>query len=152
MTGRMTPNLSTSTPARVLRLGWLGLIPFLAPALVGWLWPIGAPIAGAALAIYAALILSFLGGGRWGMAVAAPHVENRIVSLAMLPTLTGFGLLMVPAEWRGWQLSGLALAHLVQGLWDMRATSVPAWYASLRGQLTLFALVGLALGLAVFTD
>ena len=148
----MTSNLPVSTPRPVLFYGRLGLIPFLAPGLAGWLWPATEPLAGTALAVYAALILSFLGGGRWGMAVAAPHVATRIVSLAMLPTLAGFGLLMIPAEWRGWQLSGLALANLVQGLWDMRATTVPAWYASLRGQLTLFALIGLALGLAVFAD
>jgi ribose/xylose/arabinose/galactoside ABC-type transport system permease subunit len=146
----MTSNPPVSTPRAVLIYGRLGLIPFLAPVLIGWLWPVAAPIAGAALAVYAALILSFLGGGRWGIAVAALRVEPRIVSLAMLPTLAGFGLLMIPAEWRGWQMAGLAVAHLVQGLWDMRATTVPAWYASLRGQLTLFALVGLALGLAVF--
>ncbi|MFZ4606922.1 MAG: DUF3429 domain-containing protein [Caulobacter sp.] len=145
----MAIKASATTPPWVLRFGRLRLIPFLAPGLAGWIWPASAPAAGAALAVYAALILSFLGGGRWGMAVAAPQVDGRIVSLAMLPSLAGFALLMLPAEARGWQLAGLAAAHILQGVWDLRATTVPAWYAGLRGQLTLVAVAGLALGLVV---
>eukprot|EP01035_Chromulina_nebulosa_P061525 gene61525-biopygen44680 len=38
------------------------------------------------------------------------------------------------------------------GIAGLLHTTVPTWYASLRGQLTLFALVGLAFGLAVFAD
>ncbi|MDO9223131.1 MAG: DUF3429 domain-containing protein [Caulobacter sp.] len=145
----MAIKASATTPPWVLRFGRLGLIPFLAPGLAGWVWPASAPAAGAALAVYAALILSFLGGGRWGMAVAAPQVDSRIVTLAMLPSLAGFALLMLPAEARGWQLAGLAAAHILQGAWDLRANTVPAWYAGLRGQLTLVALAGLTLGLLV---
>ena len=146
MTTPATPPVPV--PAPVLLYGRLGLIPFLAPAPAAWLWPDLAPAAGAVLAVYAALILSFLGGARWGMAVAAPRIDGRIVSLAMLPSLAGLALLMLPEAWRGWQLAGLAAAHALQGLWDLRATTVPAWYASLRGQLTLAALAGLALGVA----
>ena len=145
----MTDRTAVPTPTWVLIYGRLGLIPFLAPGIIGWIWPAYAPLAGSTLAVYAALILSFLGGGRWGMAVACPDVDNRIVSLAMLPSLAGFALLMLPADQRLWQLGGLAVAHMLQGVWDLRAKAVPAWYASLRGQLTLAALVGLALGMAV---
>jgi hypothetical protein len=84
------------------------------------------------------------------MAVTARAVDNRIVSLAMLPSLAGFALLMLPAEWRGWQLAGLAAAHGLQGVWDLRATTVPDWYAGLRGQLTLAAMAGLIMGLVLF--
>jgi hypothetical protein len=147
----MPDNSDATTPLWVLRYGRLGLIPFVAPGLVGLVSPVAAPIAGAALAAYAALILSFLGGARWGIAVTAPVVNNTTVSLAMLPSLAGFALLMLPAEWRGWQLAGLGAAHMLQGLWDLRSTTVPAWYASLRGQLTLGALLGLALGIVVLT-
>ena len=133
-----------------LRLGYAGLLPFLAGAVLVWLVrPEVHPYVALALSGYAAVILSFLGGGRWGMAVAAPDLDNRIVSLAMLPSLAGFALLMLPAEQRLWQLGGLAGAHILQGIWDLRARSAPAWYASLRGQLTLTALIGLALGMAV---
>jgi hypothetical protein len=137
-------------PNRVLGYGRLGLIPFLAPGPLALLAPDIAETAGLALAVYAALILSFLGGGRWGMAVGQAEVDNRVVSLAMLPSLAGYALLMLPAEGRGWQLAGLAAAHILQGLWDLRATSVPVWYRGLRGQLTLGAVVGLALGVVVF--
>ena len=143
----MTTKAKTSAPPWVLHYGRLGLIPFLLPAPAGWIWPALVPLAGSALAVYAALILSFLGGARWGMAVTARVVDNRIVSLAMLPSLAGFALLMLPAEWRGWQLAGLAAAHGLQGIWDLRATTVPDWYAGLRVQLTLVALSGLVLGM-----
>jgi len=56
---------------------------------------------------------------------------------------------MLPAEWRGWQFAGLGTAHMLQGFWDLRATTVPVWYANLRGQLTLGALLGLTLGIVV---
>lgn len=145
-----TRNAAASTPSWILFYGQLGLIPFIAPSVVGWFWPAAVPLAGSALAIYAALILSFLGGGRWGMAIQAPSVDNRIVSLAMLPSLAGFALLLLPSEHRGWQLAGLAAAHVLQGAWDLRAANVPMWYADLRGRLTLAAVMGLVLGIAVF--
>ena len=145
----MTSNDKASTPRWIFYYGRLGLIPFLLPAIVGWIWPAAAPSAGSALAIYAALILSFLGGARWGMAVTARALDTRVVSLAMLPSLAGFALLMLPNDWRGWQLAGLAAAHILQGIWDLRAMSVPEWFASLRSQLTLAALAGLTLGMAL---
>ena len=47
----------------------------------------------AALAIYAALILSFLGGAQVGVRGGAATSERAVVvSLAMLPTLVGFAL------------------------------------------------------------
>jgi hypothetical protein len=143
-------NASASTPPWILFYGQLGLIPFFAPSLLGWFWPTAAALAASALAIYAALILSFLGGGRWGMALQAPSVDNRVVSLAMLPSLAGFALLLLSSEYRGWQLAGLAAAHMLQGAWDLRAATVPTWYAGLRGRLTLAAVLGLVLGIVVF--
>ena len=146
----MPTDTRPAPPNRVLGYGRLGLIPFLAPGPLALLAPDLAPTAGLALAVYAALILSFLGGGRWGMAVGTAEVDNRIVSLAMLPSLAGYALLMMPEESRGWQLAGLAAAHILQGLWDFRSTKAPVWYRGLRGQLTLGAVAGLALGVVVF--
>lgn len=146
----MTTSTTPSAPAWVLRYGRLGLLPFIAPGLAALVWPDTAAVGGLALAVYAALILSFLGGGRWGIEVSSTDVDSRIISLAMLPTLAGFALLMLPAEARGWQLAGLAAAHVVQGFWDLRSSNLPVWYAGLRGQLTVAAVAGLLLGVSVF--
>ena len=131
-------------PSSVLIYGLLGLIPFLAPPLAAMLMPAAAPIAGLILAVYGALILSFLGGARWGLAIAMPDPSAGIISLAMLPSILGLGLLLVPD--RKIQLVGLAVALALHWLWDARATAVPSWYARLRTPLTAGALIGLLTG------
>ena len=88
------------TPRVVLAYGLLGLIPFLAPPLIGGLFPDHAAFAARALALYGGLILSFLGGARWAMAVRQDRVDARIVSLAMIPTLVALAVLLLPAELR----------------------------------------------------
>lgn len=130
-------------PRVVLIFGLLGIIPFWAPALVTLIWPNVLPLAGIVAAVYGALILSFLGGARWGLAVAWPDPRRVVISLAMLPTLAGLALLLLPAEWRAAQLCGLAAALLLHWLWDARASGLPAWYPKLRAILTIGAATGL---------
>ncbi len=133
-------------PPVVLIYGVLGWIPFLAPPLAGWLLPDLGPLALEVLSLYGALILSFLGGARWGFAVAAPEPSPRTVSLAMLPTLAGLVLLLLPAAPR---LLGLSLALAVHWLWDISGTGLPPWYGRLRTILTAGAVAGLLAGTAV---
>ena len=94
-------------PRIVLAYGLLGLIPFLAPPLL----TVAVPAHGGALALvalaYGALILSFLGGARWGLAVATPAPGLLTVSFAMLPTLAIIGL-----RW-GWMLGSTVLVETV---------------------------------------
>ena len=134
------------TPRVILVYGLLGLIPFLAPPLVGLAAPQFADVAGALLAIYAALILSFLGGARWGLAVTASRPDPLTISLAMLPTLAGLALLAAPRGHLGLQLGGLVIALGLQWLWDIRSKGLPAWYPRLRTLLTVGAILGLAAG------
>ena len=134
-------------PRVVAIYGALGLIPFWAPSVIAWSRPdLAAPMR-AALAEYAALILSFLGGARWAFDVARPPPSGIVVTLAMLPTLVGLGLLLAPEPAR---LAGLAVALGVIGLWDMTPGDPPEWYPSLRGLLTLGAVGGLLVGSYVF--
>lgn len=130
-------------PRTVLAYGLLGVIPFWVPPLVTMLWPHVLPLAGVVAGIYGALILSFLGGARWGLAVARPEPRFGVVSLAMMPTLVGLVLLLLPAEWRAVQLWGLAAALLLHWLWDVRGSGLPPWYPRLRTILTLGAVSGL---------
>jgi ribose/xylose/arabinose/galactoside ABC-type transport system permease subunit len=135
-------------PGVVLAYGVLGLIPFLAPALFGMALPAYRMTAAAVLAFYGALILSFLGGARWGLAVGRAQPDAAVVSLAMLPTLAGLALLLMPDPVR---LPGLAAALALHGLWDIRAAGLPPWYPRLRSALTAGAVIGLAAGAVVLT-
>lgn len=137
---------SSPVPRSVAIYGALGVIPFWAPSAIAWARPALTGAMTFALAIYAALILSFLGGARWAFAASRPRPSVVVVSLAMLPTLVGFGLLLAPAS-VGWlRLPGLAAALAVMGLWDLRPDDAPAWYPRLRGFLTLGAVGGVVVG------
>lgn len=140
-----------ATPRAVLAYGLLGLSGFLGPPVAGWLAADYQDPAATFLSAYAALILSFLGGARWGLAVAKPSPSVTTVSLAMLPTLWAVALLMLPPSLRPWQIAGLAMGLALQWLWDVRAKGLPDWYPRLRTVLSAGALAGLAAGMVVLT-
>ncbi len=135
----------------VLTYGVLGIVPFLAPSAVGVLLPAFKPTAAQFLVLYGGLILSFLGGARWGLAVALPKPSPVVVSAAMIPTLAALALLVfLPGQYR-LQVLGLAVALVVHWLWDRAGRNLPAWYPALRSLLTAGALAGLLLGAVVLT-
>lgn len=140
---------SRRTPRAVLVYGLLGLSGFLLPPLVGVLAPAWRELAADLLAAYAALILSFLGGARWGLAVSRAAPSAVTVSLAMLPTLFALAMLTIPAGQREIQFAGLAGGLALQWLWDVRAPGLPEWYPRLRTLLSGGALAGLAAALTV---
>jgi hypothetical protein len=130
-------------PRSVLAYGLLGLIPFLAPPLLTAAVPAhGGFLALIALA-YGALILSFLGGARWGLAVANPAPGFGTITVSMLPTLAGLALLLAPAVPRPLQLLAMAGLLTLQFVWDALSKGVPPWYPRLRAVLTLGAVTGL---------
>lgn len=143
------PTTRDPVPRVILVYGLLGLIPFLAPPLVGLFAPRLAGPASMGLALYGALILSFLGGARWGLAVAAPRPGGWTVTLAMLPTLVGLGLMLMPPTAQTERLLGLAAALALHLLWDRRSTGLPSWYPALRTLLTVGAVGGLVAGAAL---
>ena len=131
-------------PRSVLVYGLLGLIPFLAPPLVALVTPAHAGILGLVALVYGALILSFLGGARWGQEVARPQPRAVVITLAMLPTLAGFGLLLATNLDRPRQLLALAALLALHFFWDAASAGLPGWYPRLRLMLTAGAIVGLA--------
>ena len=143
----MTPR--QAIPRVVLGYGLAGLIPFWAPAVAGLAWPETRGLAGLLLAAYAALILSFLGGARFGRAVLDAPPSVATISLSMLPTLAGLAILAMPPSLRTVQLLSLAAALSVHWLWDLRDKGAPAWMPRLRTILTAGAVGGLAIGAAV---
>ena len=137
-------------PALPRLLGLAGLLPQLAMlALVAIAAPNEwreATIAMAAL--YAGLILSFLGGTWWGIAAAAPAAQRRqalgwVWWAAVLASLLGFGALILPLVGGPWPqptLVMLGAALLLSPIVDVRLASTgiaPPWWTRLRVPLSL---------------
>lgn len=133
-------------------LGALGAVPFVALAFIA-LFVDGAPSmqVSFALSAYGAVILSFLGGIRWGLAVAGFGVEGGAgasfarLGLSVLPSLVAWVALLIPAPGR---LLLLAAAFAAMLWLDVRATRqgiAPAWYPRLRWPLTTTVVAALVL-------
>jgi hypothetical protein len=124
-------------PAPALWLGFAGLVPFAAGLFALMFGETPAQhLAGERLFVsYSATILAFLGGVRWGAALAQPSWRNLL--LAVAPSLIAFGALMLD---RGAALVALAITFAVIGAADAlrRVTPAwPAWYRRLRLMLTV---------------
>jgi hypothetical protein len=152
--------MTTDTAAAVARrptlpfvLGLSGLVPFWALALAKATgWPHALPpneVAGM-LATYGATILSFLGGIRWGVAVATPE-QRRVATdyvFGVTPQLFAWGALVLPDPWR---FVVLAVGVLALGPIDRNLVArglAPDWFGRLRIVLSLGA--GAALFVAAF--
>ncbi|MEI6487247.1 MAG: DUF3429 domain-containing protein [Sphingomonadales bacterium] len=131
------------TPPVVLVYGVAGLIPFLAPPVATLIWPDFRWQFTESLLWWAAIILSFLGGARWGAAVQQAQPAPGQIGLAMLPSIAGWLILLVPAKYRVGQLLALAAALLLHLLWDLRSHGLPGWYGRLRMVLTAGAVTAL---------
>ena len=145
------PPTKPSIPFVPLLLGLGGLVPFWALAFsrvtgVG----LGVPplTVSLALATYAATILAFLGGIRWGLATRGPDQGNAgyDFGVAVVPQLIGWAALAVPDPWRFFLLGVvvLGLGPLDRNL--VARGLAPAWFGRLRLILSLGA--GAALFLA----
>lgn len=142
-----TQNLSSAIPGMALVLGLAGLIPFAAGALALWA-PL--PVLDAAFGLrlvigYGALILSFLGGIRWGTALGAFATSRQSGELAasVLGSLAGLAALFIPSVPA---LTLLIAGFLMQALWDVtsvEAGRLPAWFGRLRMMLTAGAVISL---------
>ena len=90
------------------RLGYAGLLPFVAGALLVWL--VRADVhayAALALSIYAALILSFLGGMHWGLAMRQAQPSTVALVWGVVPSLVAWPAALMPPD------AGLALLGLM---------------------------------------
>jgi hypothetical protein len=133
-------------PVVAILLGVAGLLPFLGcgVAALGYL-PDQAALAEAALVAYGAIILGFLGGVHWGMALNAdPSVSDRAnrsrYLLSVMPALVGWAavlLSLATALWVG--LATLIAGFLATTLAEARATRaglMPRPYMWLRWGLS----------------
>lgn len=135
-------------PRAAVRFGFLGLAPLAISALVSLSQHHETARLGAlAFSIYAAALLSFLGGIRCGIelkrAPDAPSAWRLAFSAA--PALAGWALalfvVIVPAALAA--ASAYAGLFAAQQIWDHRSASVgaPSWYPLLRQVLTGGAMI-----------
>ncbi|MEM7766745.1 MAG: DUF3429 domain-containing protein [Pseudomonadota bacterium] len=147
-----------SIPIAPLALTLAGLVPFVASAAV-MVWAgddpenaVRAGQAGFVVLAYGAVILSFLGGVRWGAEMAgsdgSPPASTVLLG-SVAGALVGWGALLVallnPFFPVGTLFLGLAAALTLHWAWDVssRAAGLPAWYGGLRTLATAGAVLSL---------
>lgn len=130
-----------TVPRAPLWLGLGGALPFAACLVAyaaGGLWIVSQALALKVMLAYGAVILSFLGGIRWGLALRLENADRRDArfALSILPSLLGWVALLLPSFPA---LVLLAVAFAAQGAWDVGDAGedgAPAWFATLRSLLT----------------
>ena len=145
-------------PAVALVLTLAGLVPLASGAAVLWAAP-GEPLVkiqvAQALSVYGALILSFLGGIRWGAEVngqGAGIPRAPLLWLSVLGTL-GVWPMVLWALWTplsGPALAALAAGHLLQLIWDGSGAALPIWMRRLRVFAGSVAVLSLSASAAVY--
>ena len=135
----MTPLL----PRAAVRLGFLSLAPLVVAGLVCLSSNFETARLGAiAFSIYAAALLSFLGGVRCGFELMrAPDAPDALRLLfSALPTLAGwaYAVLMTAFPIAPGAAAAFAGIFAAQNIWDARSAKhgAPAWYPMLRQVLT----------------
>lgn len=149
---------SATIPRPALILGLAGLLPFFATALAVCLTRF-IPLSGMfssdfvalALGAYGAVILSFLGGVRWGELLDDDvRLEQWApLTLSIVPSLIAWLALLL--ETRSMLLllaAGLALQYALDRA-AARRDEIPAWFARLRLMLTTGAIASLLIAFIV---
>ena len=126
------------------------MLPFAACALqIATGQPLAARMTGPALyalLIYGAVVLSFLGGIQWGLAVASADRSDAWRRF-------GFSILPAAAAWAALWINGraglitLAVAFVIWAAYELWSTGLgeaPAWYGRLRFMLSAAVVVCLA--------
>jgi hypothetical protein len=143
-------------PRAAALLGYAGVLPFAACAAGLWWARPGSWHSELQhmLALYGAVILSFLGGVRWGCEINAnpgePHLGDLVA--AVVPSVLAWCAVCLPGTVQ--PLLALLLAFAVYGVFDVAEAgrgAWPAWYSRLRLRLSVLvalALVSALLGIA----
>ena len=145
------PHHSPSVPLAARWLGGFGALPFVALLAVTVFGPAGwTGWAAQVLALYGAVILSFLGGIQWGLAIARASTSDarlgRRLATSVVPSLIGWAALLLPLQVG---LYVLAAAFALVLYLDAQASikgEAPIWYPKLRLPLTAVVMASLVVG------
>lgn len=136
--------MTMRVPRAAAVLGALGLIPFVglalgaaasdAPSRASMITPMVA---------YGAVILSFLGGIQWGLALrhgGDGTPRTGLLWLSVLPSLAGWAAMLLPSRTASAiLLAGCFAVVLTVDVWLSRRADAPPWYPRLRIPLTIVA-------------
>ncbi len=149
----MTPPPPATLPNTVAWLGYGGLFPCVALALVSLLDRSQILPWREALLAYGAVILSFVGALHWSFGMTLPDLSPRQRHLcfawSVAPALLAWVTLLIPPT----EASALLVVGFLMHYWqDRRLVSLarlPAWYLPLRLRLTSVACLSLLMGSVV---
>lgn len=141
-----------SAPPQVpMALMFAGIIPFVATSGLMFVWrddPASKVTMAPWLLVYAAIILSFLGGVRWGVEIAKRE-RPRFAELgpSILGALAGWGLVMASFRYGALPpiFGAMAGALVLYYLYDAISPELPIWYRRMRLWPTIGAVASLLL-------
>jgi len=148
------PPLSSPSevPPAAKWLGALGVIPFVFLALASsFLEAARQEPAQLALAAYGAVIVSFLVGIHWGLAMAGAGSDQNSgatfarLGASVIPSLIGWGALLVSGSLGLLVMAAAFFGTLLFDWHASRMAQVPAWYLTLRWPLTAVVVASLTL-------
>lgn len=119
-----------------MRLGYLGLAPFVLGALVALLVEDLHQLALRAFLLYSIVILSFMGGVHWGLGLVLGTRQSARLLISVVPALVGWvTLLVLPVHLA---LAILGGAYIAQWFVDrpiLAELPIPPWYVDMRPRL-----------------
>jgi hypothetical protein len=144
--------METNVPLSAGWLGGFGAVPFV--GLAGAIHFLSGPtklLVAHGMVAYGAVILSFLGGVHWGLAVLPKRASDRRklplrLILSVIPSLLGWSSLLTGGTTALFILSASFAAMLWVDLWATRIGQAPAWYPKLRIPLSIVVIVTLLFG------
>ena len=135
-------------PTEAAWLGGLGAIPFVGFSAGAWFSPEHASLALVALRAYGAVILSFLGGVHWGLAMRrAPASPGwSALTLSVMPSLVAWPALLLAPRY-GLAVLAVAVALMLYVDTSLSRQGLAAsWYPRLRQPLSVVVTVSLIAG------
>jgi Protein of unknown function (DUF3429) len=147
-------------PVAAMLLGGMGAFPF--TTLAGMIvtgFKVPGIDTGFALLVYGAIILSFMGGVYWGLAMLSAadsssaamgtRQEWTTYGFSVLPGLAAWVGLLLPVKAGAWVMAASFVGLLAYDLWRVRNGTSPAWFPKLRVPLTVMAAGSLIVGIAL---
>ncbi len=130
--------LNPAVERRARQLGWFGLLPFVAGALLPWVAAtdeMRASLLDLTLG-YAAVILSFVGAVHWGRVLTGSEPSSAWLGYGVVPALIGWMMLAVGDSFG---LVGMAGAFALAYWFDRKAYRTEPgleWFVRMRGQIS----------------
>lgn len=136
-------------PKRVWIIALLALVPF---PLAAFAYAYGPRVSSQdglwVLLTWSCVVLSFLGGVRWGLESARPEPRSLTLAASVVSPVASWALMLARDELAaGFVLSGLLVAFMLQWLFDHATPDTASRYPSLSTVLTLGACLSLAVAL-----